>query len=109
MPSQVHGNPRGSDVATFGPDISRGFCQREGVDIIIRSHQYVPEGYKIMHGGRLITLFSARDYLQQALLIPVPREMRNNAALILAAPDESGAIRLRFKVLRGHDLSPAPL
>ena len=66
MARGVHGNPRGDGVATFGPDVTERFCERENLDLIIRSHQYVPEGYKIMHSGHLITLFSARDYLEQS-------------------------------------------
>ena len=65
MARGVHGNPRGDDVATFGPDVTERFCEREMIDLVIRSHQYVPEGYKVMHSGHLITLFSARDYLEQ--------------------------------------------
>ena len=78
MARGVHGNSRGHDVATFGPDITDKFCNREGIDVIIRSHQYVPEGYKVMHSGHLITLFSARDYLQQGSRTTVPRHLRNN-------------------------------
>ena len=42
---------------------------------VVRSHQYVRHGYKVMHGGRLITLFSARNYFGRvendgALLLP---------------------------------------
>ena len=31
--------------------------------MIIRAHQFVDHGYKIMHGGQLVTVFSARNYL----------------------------------------------
>ncbi|EKX37980.1 hypothetical protein GUITHDRAFT_56366, partial [Guillardia theta CCMP2712] len=62
MAHGVHPNPRGSHIQTFGQDITHKFCLREGVQCIIRSHQCVKDGYKIMHGGRLITLFSARNY-----------------------------------------------
>mmetsp|Transcript_1433 Transcript_1433/g.2323 ORF Transcript_1433/g.2323 Transcript_1433/m.2323 type:complete len:229 (+) Transcript_1433:300-986(+) len=103
MARGVHGNPRGEDVATFGPDITQLFCARENIDLIVRSHQYVPEGYKVMHSGHLITLFSARDYLQQGARRAVASSLRNHAALLLAAPDDSGAVRVRFKVLRGQD------
>ncbi|RLN90502.1 hypothetical protein DYB28_015903, partial [Aphanomyces astaci] len=32
------------------------------VALVIRSHECVPEGYAVLHGGRLITLFSASKY-----------------------------------------------
>lgn len=79
MARGVHGNARGHDVTTFGPDITHKFCEREGIDVIIRSHQYVPEGYKVMHSGHLVTLFSARDYLQQSSRSASSKRLRNNA------------------------------
>ena len=45
----------------FGPDVTEAFCAREGLQLIIRSHQFVAEGVKFMHSGRLVTVFSARN------------------------------------------------
>ncbi len=45
---------------------------------------------QVMHGGRLLTLFSARDYL---------RAGSNDSALLLAAFDADGALRIRPKRL----------
>lgn len=36
------------------PQHSRHFCQREGIDVVIRSHQFVRQGYK---AGRLRNSF----------------------------------------------------
>ena len=54
----VHQTQRGQGILEFGPDITASFCERNQIDLVIRSHQYVREGFKIMHSGRLITLFS---------------------------------------------------
>ena len=89
MAQGVHGNPRGTGIATFGPDITAAFCRREGVAVVIRSHQYVREGVKFMHGGRLITVFSARNYLGAG--------SANDGGLLLVAPDEEGNLRIRSK------------
>ena len=63
MKSGVHANvKRGQGIPEFGPDVTAAWCARNGVDLVIRSHQYVREGVKYMHNGRLITVFSARDY-----------------------------------------------
>jgi len=88
----VHENPeRGDDkVHLFGPDITEQFCQREGINVIVRSHQYVPQGYKVMHGGHMITLFSARNYVGQD---------ENDGALLLLAPDRNGHLRIHPKTL----------
>ena len=58
----VHENPRGSSILAFGPDITMDFCERNRVRMIVRSHEYVPEGFRWAHGGRLLTVFTARDY-----------------------------------------------
>mmetsp|Transcript_14061 Transcript_14061/g.52753 ORF Transcript_14061/g.52753 Transcript_14061/m.52753 type:complete len:393 (+) Transcript_14061:649-1827(+) len=58
----VHENPRGASILAFGPDITKKFCHRNALRMVIRSHEYVPEGFRWAHGGRLLTVFSARDY-----------------------------------------------
>ena len=58
----VHDSGRGENIPEFGADVTAAFCEANGLSLIIRSHQYVRQGYKVMHGGRLITLFSARNY-----------------------------------------------
>jgi len=74
----------------FGPDVTEAFCAREGLQLVIRSHQFVAEGVKFMHSGRLVTVFSARNYLRAA---------KNDGALLLLAIDAHGHIRVRAKRL----------
>lgn len=38
------------------------FCKRTGVQLIVRAHECVPNGYALWARGRCITLFSAPDY-----------------------------------------------
>ncbi|KAJ1456934.1 Metallo-dependent phosphatase-like protein [Pelagophyceae sp. CCMP2097] len=90
----VHANLRGGNICTFGADVTRGFCLRNSVDVIVRSHQYVRLGYKYMHGGRLITLFSARNYFGRE---------QNDGAVLLIARDGFGQIRVRPKRLPAVD------
>ncbi|RHY01550.1 hypothetical protein DYB36_009860 [Aphanomyces astaci] len=52
---------RGAGVE-FGEDVTNEFCSVNKVALVIRSHECVPEGYAVLHGGRLITLFSASKY-----------------------------------------------
>ena len=47
-------------------------CVRACVCVCVRARvrvrvcvQMVPHGYRVMHGGRLITVFSARNYLER--------------------------------------------
>lgn len=52
---------RGAGVE-FGVEVTNNFCLVNKIALIIRSHECVPEGFEILHGGRLITLFSASRY-----------------------------------------------
>ena len=74
----------------FGPDVTEAFCAREGVQLVVRSHQFVADGVKFMHSGRLVTVFSARNYVRAA---------KNDAALLLIAMDGHGHYRVRAKRL----------
>ncbi|GAO17037.1 uncharacterized protein UV8b_03147 [Ustilaginoidea virens] len=46
----------------FGPDITRKFCQRNGLEAVIRSHEVRMDGYEVQHDGKCITVFSAPKY-----------------------------------------------
>lgn len=91
----VHANEErgeGAGIHQFGPDITQHFCQREGIDVVIRSHQFVRQGYKVMHGGHLITLFSARNYL-----LDDGEASHNDGAMLLIATDLNGHLRVHPK------------
>jgi hypothetical protein len=49
---------RGGNFLKFGIDVSRDFCARNALKMIVRSHQYWIEfpGYKIHHEGRVVTV-----------------------------------------------------
>ena len=87
---RVHGSPRGENAVQFGPDVTEAFCTRERVSLIVRSHQFVDHGYKVMHRGHLLTVFSARNYDE--------RRDVNNGAMLLFATDADGALRVHPKV-----------
>eukprot|EP00485_Elphidium_margaritaceum_P004994 CAMPEP_0202691798 /NCGR_PEP_ID=MMETSP1385-20130828/6403_1 /ASSEMBLY_ACC=CAM_ASM_000861 /TAXON_ID=933848 /ORGANISM="Elphidium margaritaceum" /LENGTH=1171 /DNA_ID=CAMNT_0049347251 /DNA_START=53 /DNA_END=3565 /DNA_ORIENTATION=- len=54
-------NKRGVSCV-FGSDIVRSFCKRNSIDLIVRGHQVVKDGFEYFAGGHLITLFSATNY-----------------------------------------------
>jgi diadenosine tetraphosphatase ApaH/serine/threonine PP2A family protein phosphatase len=83
-----------ANMVRFGVDVTCAFCAREGVQLVVRSHQFVREGVKFMHAGRLATLFTARNY--------IPNE-RNDGALLLLVPDGQGLLRVRAKRLLHAD------
>merc|ERR1712070_113300 len=54
-------NDRGVSF-TFGPDALSLFNQRFGLDLIVRAHQVVEDGYEFFGNRQLITLFSAPNF-----------------------------------------------
>ena len=46
----------------FGADIVATFLEEHDLDLIVRAHQVVEDGYEFFAGRRLVTLFSAPNY-----------------------------------------------
>ncbi|KAM0998343.1 hypothetical protein PS2_008090 [Malus domestica] len=66
-------NARGPGLVTFGPDRVAEFCKRNKLQLIVRAHECVMDGFERFAQGQLITLFSATNYCGTA----------NNAGAIL--------------------------
>eukprot|EP01102_Stenamoeba_stenopodia_P011791 TRINITY_DN3644_c0_g1_i3.p1 TRINITY_DN3644_c0_g1~~TRINITY_DN3644_c0_g1_i3.p1 ORF type:complete len:676 (-),score=185.28 TRINITY_DN3644_c0_g1_i3:164-2191(-) len=63
-PQDTHGvkeSARGAGIM-FGPDITEVFMKKNGISLIVRSHEMMEEGYAKTHLGSLITVFSASNY-----------------------------------------------
>mmetsp|Transcript_18238 Transcript_18238/g.41851 ORF Transcript_18238/g.41851 Transcript_18238/m.41851 type:complete len:433 (+) Transcript_18238:132-1430(+) len=54
-------NDRGVSYV-FGADVVEDFLERHDLDLIVRAHQVVEDGYEFFAGRRLVTLFSAPNY-----------------------------------------------
>lgn len=54
-------NDRGVSYV-FGADVVEAFLERQDLDLIVRAHQVVEDGYEFFAGRRLVTLFSAPNY-----------------------------------------------
>lgn len=83
---------RGLKSVVFGRDCTTAFCERNNIDLVIRSHQFVKEGFKIGHQGHILTVFSARNYNNDMA--------ENDSALIVVTSDEDGDILVRAKSLQ---------
>ncbi|OCT55089.1 Serine/threonine-protein phosphatase T [Cladophialophora carrionii] len=46
----------------FGPDVTKRFCENNGLEAVIRSHEVRMDGYEVEHDGKCITVFSAPKY-----------------------------------------------
>jgi len=47
----------------FGPDVTKKFLDDNNLDLLIRSHEMKNQGYEWQHGKRLLTVFSAPNYV----------------------------------------------
>ena len=61
----------------FGPDVTKAFCDANGLDAVIRSHEVRMGGYEVEHNKRLVTVFSAPNYWYHTL-----RGLRTNGTAI---------------------------
>lgn len=57
--SETQASPRGAG-RLFGEKITNDLLTRFGVRIMIRGHEPCSEGFKINHGGKILTLFSRK-------------------------------------------------
>eukprot|EP00250_Pteridium_aquilinum_P013389 c21313_g1_i2 orf=756-3668(+) len=55
-------NARGPGLVTFGPDRVIAFCKNNNLQLIVRAHECVMDGFERFAQGHLITLFSATNY-----------------------------------------------
>jgi len=79
-------NDRGVSVS-FGPDIVEKFCRKEELDLVVRAHQVVEDGYEFFADRRLVTIFSAPNYCGEF----------DNAAAVLTIDDN---LLCSFRVLK---------
>eukprot|EP01061_Rhynchopus_euleeides_P023757 TRINITY_DN38520_c0_g1_i1.p1 TRINITY_DN38520_c0_g1~~TRINITY_DN38520_c0_g1_i1.p1 ORF type:complete len:316 (+),score=134.43 TRINITY_DN38520_c0_g1_i1:317-1264(+) len=86
-------NERGVSV-TFGADIVKAFLDRHELDLVVRAHQVVEDGYQFFAERQLITLFSAPNYCGEF----------NNAGGIMSI-DEN--LTCSFQVLKPHTIPQA--
>ena len=80
----IYPSPRGAG-RLFGEDVTERFLKMLGVKVLIRGHEPSRKGFKINHGGRILTLFSRRGppyyndhgaYLRLALSEPIESAMQ---------------------------------
>eukprot|EP00927_Polykrikos_kofoidii_P077647 TRINITY_DN7456_c0_g1_i1.p1 TRINITY_DN7456_c0_g1~~TRINITY_DN7456_c0_g1_i1.p1 ORF type:complete len:838 (+),score=128.21 TRINITY_DN7456_c0_g1_i1:231-2516(+) len=90
----AHRSPRGEFASQFAWDVTKTFCARNGISLIIRSHQSKTGsvGFEVMHDHMVMRVFSARDYEGHG----------NDGAVLHITPwsDTSGMLRVRPQVLR---------
>lgn len=92
-PAKVTGwqqNPRGASTV-FGEDVVQEYCKMLDVDLIVRAHQCVQDGYEFFANKKLVTVFSAPHYTGQ---------FTNSAAICKV----SAGLQVSFEVLVPEEL-----
>lgn len=91
----VHPSHRAGAAVSFGWDVTKTFCARNGLAMVIRSHQCKDNGhgFDVMHERQLVRVFSARDY----------EGHRNDSAVLsmnLEPEGDGHVLKVRAQVLR---------
>jgi len=88
----VHESPRGHAATNFAWNVTKTFCARNGLSLIVRSHQSKRGslGFDIMHEHMLVRIFSARDYEGHG----------NDGAVLLISPGADDLLTVRPQVMR---------
>ena len=81
-------SPRGAG-SLFGPDISKQFCHINKIDLILRAHQLVMEGFSWAHNDNVCTLFSAPNYCNRCGNKASIMEMDENYTKVIQQFDPS--------------------
>ncbi|CAJ0598650.1 unnamed protein product [Cylicocyclus nassatus] len=92
---QTHGwarNSRGVSYV-FGVNVVKKFCRDMDLDLIVRAHQVVQDGYEFFADRRLVTIFSAPKYCG---------EFDNSAAVMIVNKN----LECSFEVLKPMDNPP---
>ncbi|KAL1413646.1 Serine/threonine-protein phosphatase PP-X isozyme 1 [Vanrija pseudolonga] len=84
-------SPRGAGFL-FGGDVVEGFCHNNDIELIARAHQLVMEGYKLMFGQKIVTVWSAPNYCYRcgnvASILELNEDLRQEYKVFEAAqPD----------------------
>ena len=56
---------RGGGTFCFGANVTEAFLAKNNLQLLIRSHQVVMPGFKVLHNGLCVTVFSAPKYCGQ--------------------------------------------
>jgi len=96
----VHESPRAIQAKQFAWNVTKTFCARNGLGLIVRSHQSKRGslGFDVMHDNLLMRVFSARDYEHHG---------NDGAVLLVSHHDSRQMLQVRPQVLRSLTKSRA--
>ena len=93
--SAGHLSPRGTGASRFGPDRVKTFCANNNLQLIVRAHECVQNGYEYFADGMLLTVFSASSYCNQ---------YTNDGGMVVVVKNEDGSMEEHAQVIKtNHD------
>ena len=91
-------SPRGAGF-TFGQDVTEEWNENNGLDLLVRAHQMVEDGFYWLHSRQALSLFSAPNYMYRC---------GNTAALLSLQPGLQVLHFKQFLASRHQDSQPPP-
>ena len=84
-------NPRGAGII-FGVKLVDKFLKANNINLIVRAHQLMMEGYKIHFNNKLITIWSAPNYCYRcnniAAILKLDQSLKTQFITFNAAPED---------------------
>ena len=65
--NNLHTDQRVKRGIPFSVQVTKSFLAFNGLQLIVRSHQFKDKGYELIHEGKVITVFSAPNYCGDGL------------------------------------------
>ena len=87
----THLSPRGNGASRFGPDRVKQFCANNNLQLIVRAHECVQNGYEYFADGMLLTVFSASSYCNQ---------YQNDGGMIVVVRNDDGSMEEHAQIIK---------
>merc|ERR1711879_545813 len=97
-------NDRGVSVS-FGSDVVENFLRKEDLDLVVRAHQVVEDGYEFFADRKLVTIFSAPNYCGEfdnaAAVMTIDENLMCSFQVLKASAVAGGSKSVRTRVATG--------
>jgi diadenosine tetraphosphatase ApaH/serine/threonine PP2A family protein phosphatase/Ca2+-binding EF-hand superfamily protein len=90
-PQSTHLSPRGNGANRFGPDRVKAFCAGNNLQLIVRAHECVQNGYEYFADGMLLTIFSASSYCNQ---------YQNDGGMVVVVRNQDGSMEEQAQIIK---------
>jgi diadenosine tetraphosphatase ApaH/serine/threonine PP2A family protein phosphatase/Ca2+-binding EF-hand superfamily protein len=89
----THLSPRGNGANRFTADRVKAFCAKNNLQLIVRAHECVQNGYEYFADGMLLTVFSASSYCNQ---------FQNDGGMVVVLRNADGSMEEHAQVIKSN-------